>query len=155
MDCCPFPQAKGLIIDICRGFYVNLANSPNKSKSSSFPSSTSQTLTELKRAPINPQLSSSSSSSTSNPNVPIKIPNKSDTIETKQALKHIEEMKNLESYHLKLDEYCSQYFDSNHSITTSILSAIFLDLFVFPPLRLISQDYQSINEVFSKRTHSL
>lgn len=140
MDCCPFPQAKGLLIDICRAFYAQLTNNPIIFESSSSSVISLPTL-ELKRAPINPQLLSS------NQNIPIKPTNKTDTIETMKALKHIEEMKNLESYHLKLDEYCSQYFQSSKFTTISTTSTIFLDLFVFPPLRLISQDYESSTEV--------
>jgi hypothetical protein len=60
-------------------------------------------------------------------------------------------MKQLESYHRKMDEYSLQFpwQDPSQRIHLSTVGSIFLDLFVLPSLRLISTEYQTPHEVRS------
>lgn len=128
LDCCPFPQAKGLLVDICRPLFLRLYSLPCHSYQK-----------EFKRAPHQPKSAQDPS-----------IPSIGSAVETKQALTHIQDMKNLESYHFKLDEYSLQYpsQDTADPSTGNIspVCIFLLDLFVFPSLRLISAEYQSALE---------
>jgi hypothetical protein len=140
LDCCPFPQAKGLLIDITRALYLRLA--PHSAILSLVSFSPKRV---LKRAPHQPLPSQENT-------IPIpSLPSVtlSETVDTKKALGHIEDMKKLESYHRKLDEYTLQYplQDDSQRLPLSTLGAIFFDLFVFPSLRLVSTDSQTPHEV--------
>lgn len=94
---------------------------------------------EFKRSPILPKSSQDSQVPT--------LPKSADSVDTKMAITHIKDMKNLESYHLKLDEYMLQF--SSHHLHLSTLSSIFLDLFVIPVVKLISSDYDTAFEVMT------
>jgi hypothetical protein len=133
LDCCPFSQAKGLLIDLSRPLFLRCL-------ALSFPplSPNNKTLpTEFKRAPQQPPASPDSP-------LPVSVPI-AGAVETKQALRQIQDLKNLESYHFQLDHYALQLEllqDSHHPDTQQQqprpgLELFFLDLFVLPCLRLL------------------